>query len=80
MTLSPAILIRNKFDFRNVHGIMNISGLLQSKLSPKGFTLILQETQGIHDSINRPNIHKYNLYLGKKTVFYLIYNRINGFV
>ena len=31
---------------------MNTSGLLQSKWSPKGFTLTLQETQPIHDSMN----------------------------
>ena len=35
---------------------MNTSGLLQSKLSPKGFTLTLQETQSIHDSMNIPKI------------------------
>ena len=33
---------------------MNTLGLLQSKWSPKGFTLTLtlQETQSIHDSMN----------------------------
>ena len=31
-------------------------GLLQSKWSPKGFTLSLQETWSIHDSINLPKI------------------------
>ena len=31
---------------------MNTSGLVQSKWSPKGFTLTLQETQSIHDSMN----------------------------
>ena len=35
---------------------MNTSGLLQSKWSPKGFTLNLQETRSIHDSMNRPKI------------------------
>ena len=35
---------------------MNTSSLLQSKWSPKGFTLILQETQSIHDSMNLPKI------------------------
>ena len=35
---------------------MNTSGLLQSKWSPKGFTLTLQETPNIHDSMNIPNI------------------------
>ena len=35
---------------------MNTSGLLQSKWSPKGFTLALQETQSFHDSINRSKI------------------------
>ena len=38
------LYLRNKFNFRNVHGIMISSGLLQSKLSQKGFTLTLQET------------------------------------
>ena len=33
-------------------GIMNTSSLLQSKWSPKGFTLTLHETQRIHDSMN----------------------------
>ena len=31
---------------------MNTSGLVQSKWSPKGFTLTLQETRSIHDSMN----------------------------
>ena len=35
---------------------MNISGLLQSKWSPKGFTLTLQETRSIHDSMNKSKI------------------------
>ena len=35
---------------------MNILGLLQSKWSPKGFTLTLQETQSIHDFMNIPKI------------------------
>ena len=35
---------------------MNTSGLLQSKWSPKSFTLTLQETRSIHDSMNRPKI------------------------
>ena len=42
--------LRNEFDFLNVHGIMNTSGLL------KGFTLALQETRSIHDSMNIPKI------------------------
>ena len=36
--------------FWNVHGIMNTSVIF------KGFTLILQETRSIHDSMNRPKI------------------------
>ena len=40
----------------NVHGIVNTSGLLQSKGRPKSFTLILQETRTIHDSMNIPKI------------------------
>ena len=35
---------------------MNTSCLVQSKWSPKGFTLTLQETRSIHDSMNIPNI------------------------
>ena len=35
---------------------MNTSGLLQSRWSPKGFTLTLQETRSIHDSMNLPKI------------------------
>ena len=35
---------------------MNISSLLQSKWSPQGFTLTLQETRSIHDSMNIPKI------------------------
>ena len=31
---------------------MNTSGLVQGKLSPKGFTLTLQENRSIHDSMN----------------------------
>ena len=38
----------------SVHGNMNSSDLLQSKWSPKGFTLILQETRSIHGSKNIP--------------------------
>ena len=48
--------LRNEFDFWNVHGIMITSGLLQSKCSPKGFILTLQETRSIHDSKNIPKI------------------------
>ena len=48
--------LRNEFNFWDVHGIMNTSGLLQSKWSPKGYTLTLQETQSIHDSMNRSKI------------------------
>ena len=42
--------LRNEFNFWNVHGIMNTSGLLQS------FTLTLQKTRSIHDSMNRQKI------------------------
>ena len=48
--------LRNEFNFWNVHGIMNTSGLVQSKWSPKGFTFTLQETRSIHDSMNIPKI------------------------
>ena len=50
--LRPCIYLRNEFNFWNVHGTMNTSGLLQSKLSPYGFTLTLQETRSIRDSMN----------------------------
>ena len=45
---SLQINLRNDLDFLNVHGIMNTSGLLQSKWS----MLTLQETGSIHDSMN----------------------------
>ena len=38
--------LRNEFNFWNVHGIMNTSGLLQT----------VQGTQSIHDSMNIPKI------------------------
>ena len=44
------------FDFWNLHGIMNTSGLLQSKWRPKGLTLTLPDTRRIHDSMNIPNM------------------------
>ena len=43
--------LRSEFKFWNVHGIMNTSGLLQSKRM-----LTLQETRSIHDSMNIPKI------------------------
>ena len=46
------LYLRNEFNFWNVHGIMNTSGLVQSKWSLKGFTLTLQETWSIHDPMN----------------------------
>ena len=45
-------LLRNEFNFSNVHGIMNNSNLLQSNC----FTLTLQENGSIHDSMNIPKI------------------------
>ena len=35
---------------------MTTFGLLQSKWSPKGFMLTLQETWSIHDSVNLPKM------------------------
>ena len=35
---------------------MNTLGLLQSKWSPSGFTLTLQDTRSTHDSMKRPKI------------------------
>ena len=56
-------MLRNKFDFLNVHGIMITSGLFQNKLSLKRFMLILQETRrSIHDSMNSPII-EFNTYI-----------------
>ena len=43
--------LRNKFDFWNVHGIMNTSDLLLRRAS-----LTSQETRSIHDSMDRPKI------------------------
>ena len=51
-----AFHLRNKFDFWNVHGIVNTLSLLQSKGSPKSFMITVQEIRSIHDSINRPKI------------------------
>ena len=48
------VYLRNEFDFWNVYGIMNTSGLLQSKWSP--IHVNLQETRSIRDSMNIPNI------------------------
>ena len=44
----------DKFNFWNVHGIMNTSGLLHFLVSEATFTL--QETRSIHDSMNIPEI------------------------
>ena len=41
-----SVYLRNKFDFWSVHGIMNTSGLLQSKR--KGFTLTLVKSAFEH--------------------------------
>ena len=46
--------LRNKFNLWSVHGIMNPSGLVQSKRSP---SLTLHETRWVHDSMNRPKIN-----------------------
>ena len=51
-----AFHLRNKFDFWNVHGIMNTLSLLQSKGSPKRFMITVQEIRSINDSMNRPKI------------------------
>ena len=56
ITSLASAYLRNEFDFWKVHGIMNNSGLLQSKWSPNGFTLTLQETWNIDDSMNIPKI------------------------
>ena len=44
------VFLRKEFNFWNIRGIMNTSGLLQ------GFTLTLQETRSIHDYMNIPEI------------------------
>ena len=41
-------ILRNEFNFWNVHGIMNTSGLVQSNT--------LHETGGIHDAMNIPKV------------------------
>ena len=48
--------LRNEINFWKAHGILNTSGLLQSKALPHVITLTLQETQRIHDSMNLPKI------------------------
>ena len=54
---------------------MNTSGLVQSKWSPKGFTLTLQETRSIHDSMNIPKIefitYIYILYYQSRINFHI---------
>ena len=83
---------RNEFNFWKVHGIMNSSGLLQSEREAR----TLQETGSIHDSMNLPKLNlllwltfyykylkyriSFNLGIIPVTVWYLIYNRINGLV
>ena len=75
-------LLRNEFNFWNVHGIMNTSGLVQSKWSPKGFTLTLQETRSIHDSMNIPKIefitYIYILYY-QSSINFLFLTNLAGF-
>ena len=56
-------MLRNKFDFWSVHGIMSISGLVQSKWSLKCFMLTLQETWSIHGSMKRSEIEIYYIYI-----------------
>ena len=46
-------LVSLRYEF---NGIMNTSGLLQSKCFGLRFTLTLQDTLSIHDSINIPKI------------------------
>ena len=53
IVIHSTLYLRNKLNFWSVHGIMNTLDLLQSKRSPKGFMLTLQENQSIHDSMNR---------------------------
>ena len=54
--VADLVSLRNEFNFWNVHGIMNTSGLLQNKRSLEDFKLTLQETRSIHDSMNRPKL------------------------
>ena len=56
VSLSPNAYLRCEFYFWKVHWIINTSGLLQSKGNSKGFTLTLQETRIIHDSMKLPKI------------------------
>ena len=48
---NDGVHLGNELDFWNVHGIMNTW-----VACTKGFTLTLQETRSVHDSMNRPNI------------------------
>ena len=61
------VTVRNTFNFWSVHGIMNISGLLQSKCSPMVFMFTLKETRCVHDSMSD---RKLNLLL--MFTFYII--------
>ena len=45
LSFDERVDLRNELDFLNVHGIKNTSDLLQSKWSPKGLKLTLQEIE-----------------------------------
>ena len=51
---SKECYLRNEFNFWNVHGILMLR--VSCKESASGFTLTLQETKSIHDSMNIPKI------------------------
>ena len=61
---------------------MNTSGLVQSKWSPKGFTLTLQEIRSIHDPMNIPKIefitYIYILYY-QSSINFQFYSNLAGF-
>ena len=70
---------------------MIVESIIHRVSCKKGFTLILQETRSVHDSMNRPNlnllqiftfyyeylIYRNYLYLGNKTVLYVKCNTMS---
>ena len=69
---SPADpVLRNKFDFWNVHRIMNTWVSCKVNAKPS-FALTLQETRSIHDSMKRPKIEliAYS-YILLKNIYYI---------
>ena len=61
---------------------MNISGLVQSNWSPKGFTLKMQETRSIHDSMNLQK-HEFITYINilyyQSSIYFQLSPNLAGF-